>query len=115
MNFPVLKTGAVAQYPLQRVQQFSTETVHFLNGTQQRFRLFGRGLRRWAISLDSLDEQELSALLDFVDTQGSSTFPFIDPLTGDTVPQCAIATSSVDAVLTDEDHGKSMVLIEELG
>jgi hypothetical protein len=82
MSFPVLKTGAVAQYPLARSVRFSTQAVRFLDGSQQKFRLYGSGLRRWTVKLDQLDETELSALIDFVDAQGGATFSFTDPGSG---------------------------------
>jgi hypothetical protein len=114
MNFPVLKTGAVAQYPLLRGQRFSTESVRFLDGSRQNFRILASGLRRWTIRLDVLDEQELCALIDFVDAQGSDVFAFTDPETGDTVARCAIPSTQVDAVMTAEIHGQLSIVIEEL-
>lgn len=114
MTFPALRTGAFAQYPLRRGQRFSTESVRFLDGSQQKFRILAMGLRRWTISLDVLDEQELCALIDFVDAQGSDAFAFTDPATGDTVARCAIASEQVDAVMVGEIHGQSSIVIEEL-
>ena len=115
MIFPQLKTGAVAQYPLRRAQQFSTEAVRFLDGSQQKFRLFGSGMRRWVISLEALDEQELCSLIDFVDAQASGVFAFTDPITGEVVARCALATGHFDAEMTDEARGRTTILVEEIG
>ena len=71
-TFPVLKTGAVAQYPLERGVRFSTQAVRFMDGSRQRFRLYGPGLRRWTLKLDLLDEQELGAVISFVEQQTSA-------------------------------------------
>ncbi len=69
-TFPVLKTGAVAQYPLGFGVRYSTHAVRFLDGSQQKYALIGTGLRRWTISLDLLDEQELGAVIAFVEHAG---------------------------------------------
>jgi hypothetical protein len=114
MSFPVLKTGAVAQYPLGRSVRFSTQAVRFLDGSQQKFRLYGSGLRRWTVKLDQLDETELSALIDFVDAQGGETFSFTDPVSGATVANCVIGGEQFDATLTGEMTGRASIVIEEI-
>ena len=78
-SFPVLKTGAVAQYPLEYGVHFVTQSVRFMDGSQQRFRLHGTGLRRWTLKLDLLGEDELAAVMAFVEQQGSAPFAFTDP------------------------------------
>ena len=71
--FPTLRTGAVAQYPLDLAVRFQTQSVKFMDGSQQRFRLYGSGLRRWKIRLDLLDEQELAAVAAFLEQPESKT------------------------------------------
>jgi hypothetical protein len=112
--FPVLKTGAVAQYPLGREVRFSTQAVRFLDGSQQRFRLYGNGLRRWIVNLDLLDAQELSAVIAFVELQGSDVFAFTDPFTGIVSARCAISGEQFDATMKNETSGQTMVVIEEI-
>jgi hypothetical protein len=114
MTFPLLKTGAVAQYPLERAVRFSTETVKFLDGSQQRYRLYGNSLRRWVIKLELLDEQELGAVIDFVDLQESDTFAFTDPISGDTVAKCIVSGERFEALMTGEVNGHATVVIEEI-
>jgi hypothetical protein len=114
MTFPTLKTGAVAQYPLDRGVRFSTQSVRFLDGTQQKFRLYGQGLRRWSIDLNLLDEQELGALIDFVEVEGSGIFSFVDPISGDTAAQCVIASEQFDAVMNGELRGAASIVVEEI-
>jgi hypothetical protein len=113
MNFPTLKTGAVAQYPLEQSVRYSTEAVRFLDGSQQKFRLFGNGLRRWVVKLDLLDEQELSAVIDFIDQQESDSFAFTDPVSGNVIAKCVIAGEQFEAVMTGEMNGQATVVIEE--
>jgi hypothetical protein len=114
MTFPALKTGAVAQYPLERGVRFSTQAVRFLDGSQQRFRLYGNGLRRWTVKLNLLDEQELGAVIAFVEAQGSAVFAFTDPVSGTTASNCVISGEQFDAAMTSEAMGKTTVLIEEI-
>jgi hypothetical protein len=113
-TFPLLKTGAVAQYPLDRGVRFSTQAVRFMDGSQQRFRLFGTALRRWTLKLDQLDEQELASVIAFVEQQGSAVFAFTDPVTGDTVTTCAISGEQFDAIMTSEMSGQTTVVIQEI-
>ncbi len=112
--FPVLKTGAIAQYPLDSGVSYSTQAVRFMDGSQQRFRLYGAGLRRWTLKLDLLDEQELGAVIAFVEQQGSATFAFIDPVTGDNVATCMISGQQFDATMNRELDGQATVVIEEI-
>jgi hypothetical protein len=113
-TFPVLKTGAVAQYPLGRGVSFSTQAVRFMDGSQQRFRLIGVGLRRWTLKLDQLDEQELGAVIAFFEQQGSAAFAFTDPVTGDNVSTCMISGQQFDAAMNSEWSGQTTVVIEEI-
>lgn len=113
-TFPVLKTGAVAQYPLGFGMRFLTQAVRFLDGSQQKYRLIGTGLRRWTVSLDQLDEQELGAVIAFVEQQGSATFAFTDPLSGASVPNCVLSGEQFDATIKREMNGQTTVVIEEI-
>ena|ERR1035438_3581429 len=113
-TFPVLKTGAVAQYPLDRGVRFSTQAVRFMDGSRQRFRLYGTGLRQWTLKLALLDEQELGAVISFVEQQGSATFAFTDPVTGSNVATCIISGDQFDATMNREMSGQTTVIIEEI-
>jgi hypothetical protein len=113
-TFPTLKTGAVSQYPLSATSRYSTQTVQFLNGTQQTFKLFPGSLRRWIIQLDALDEQELGSFISFVETQGGAAFSFTDPATGTTVANCIISGDQAAAGMTQELSGQTHFVIEEI-
>ena len=112
--FPTLRTGAVAQYPLDRAVRFQTQSVRFMDGSRQRFRLYGSGLRRWKIRLNLLDETELAAVAAFMEQQGTAVFPFTDPVTGDQVASCVISASSYSAGMTDEMNANTDIEIEEV-
>ena len=113
-TLPTLKTGAVAQYPLTVNTSYSTQSVRFLDGSQQTFRLYPAGLRRWSVQLDALDEQELDAFISFVEVQGSEPFAFTDPVTGDLVAKCIISGQQADAGMTTEISGQIQLVIEEV-
>jgi hypothetical protein len=114
MNFPQLKTGAVAQYPLERGARFSTQAVQFLDGSRQSFRLYAGALRRWTVKLDLLDEQETAALISFADTQGGDPFAFTDPISGMTAARCVIAGERSEGAMTGEMTGQARLVIEEI-
>jgi hypothetical protein len=112
--FPPLKTGAPAQYPLERSVRFATEAIRFMDGSRQRFRLFGTGLRKWTLKLALLDEQELGAVIAFVEQQGSAPFAFTDPTTGAVASTCVISGQKFDATMTREIDGQTTIVIEEI-
>jgi hypothetical protein len=114
-TFPtLLKTGAVAQYPLSRAVSLATQSVRFLDGSQQTYQLTGAGLRSWIVSLDLLDESELSAVIAFADEIGTGTFTFTDPLTGETAAKCVVSGTQLETSLVNELHGMTMLGIEEV-
>lgn len=113
-TFPVLRTGAVAQFPLKRNVRFKTDVVRFLDGSKQRFPLAGAGLRRWVIRLELLDHQELETVIAFVEQQESSPFAFVDPLTGTSAPNCLLAGETFEASVSGEVTGLATLEIEEI-
>ena len=113
-TFPTLKTGAIAQYPLPVSTRFSTQTVQFLDGSQQTFRLYPSALRRWSVQLDALDEQELDSFVSFVEAQGGAPFSFTDPVTGQSVANCIISGDQAGAAMTQEINGQTQFVIEEV-
>lgn len=114
MSFPTLKTGAAAQYPVDYGVRFSTQAVRFMDGSQQRFRLIGIGLRRWTLKLNMLDEQELGEVIAFVEQQGSAPFAFTDPATGAVASTCVISGQQLDVTMKGELSGQTTVTIEEI-
>ncbi len=114
-NFPaLLKTGAVAQYPLTRVTSAVTESVRFLDGSRQTYPLNGTGLRRWELNLELLDEAELSAVIAFAEEIGSGTFAFTNPVTGESAAKCVLAGAELGTMLLDELRGGTTLGIEEV-
>jgi hypothetical protein len=114
-SFPVLSTGAVAQYPLSRTTSFATDVVQFLDGSQQRCIARGKKLRRWQISLSQLNDSELLALEQFFDSaQGNfGVFSFTDPLSGEVVPNCRLLNPSIATDYLAAGIGSAVLHIEE--
>jgi len=114
-TFPaLLKTGAVAQYPLTRVVSLGTQAVRFLDGSQQTYPLNGTGLRRWQLNLTLLDESEVSAVIAFAEQIGTGTFSFTNPVTGETAAKCVLTGGQLTTSLMDELHGGATLGIEEV-
>ena len=113
-SFPILKSGAVAQYPLGWGLRFTTGEVAFLDGSRQTYQLRGRAGRRWLVRLDQLGPEELNSVIDFAEAQTGETFPFVDPLSGDTIAHCVIAESGVGVGMSSEAGGHAVLAIEEV-
>ena len=113
-SFPKLRTGAVAQYPAERQTRFSTRVLEFVDGREQRFREFGRRLRRWVIRLDYLDATELGEMAAFFDQAGASApFAFIDPWDGSEHSNCVVENSEFAAELLNEWRNRTELIIRE--
>ena len=114
-TFPtLLKTGAIAQYPLGRALGLSTQSVQFLDGSRQTYQIGGAGLRRWVVSLDLLDETELSAIISFAEQTGTGTFSFTNPVTGETAAKCVFSGEQLSTSLLNELDGAVTLGIEEV-
>ncbi len=114
-DFPILKTGAVLQYPAQKAHRFSTQVLRFVDGSEQRFRDYKTPLRRWMIKLDLLDESELQALREFFRTQGGAagSFAFTDPWDGVAYPKCNLEDDEMVEDLLDDAKGKTTLSVME--
>ncbi len=112
--FPALKTGAVAQYPSERVVQFSTVVHEFVDGNEQRSAAFGTGLRRWAIRMEALDENELFRLERFFVEQGgaSGSFSFTDPWDGIVYSDCSFERDELELAFEGQS-GKASLIVKE--
>lgn len=114
-DFPVLKTGAVAQYPASKSVRFSTRVLSFLDGSEQRWREYGAPIRRWAIRLDLLDDSELTALEQFFVTQQGQLgdFSFTDPWDATEYLSCSLEVESVTLEHTEEGRSKTALVVKE--
>lgn len=114
-DFPVLKTGAVLQYPAQKETRFATQVLRFVDGSEQRFRQQQAPLRRWIVQLDLLDQSELHTLAEFFRTQagGAQRFAFTDPWDGTRYEDCHFDNSEALQELSDETKGRTSLIVRE--
>ncbi len=114
-SFPVLKTGAVAQYPSDRVRRFSTQVLRFLDGGEQRFAQFGTALKSWVIRLELLDETELARLEEFFVEQAgrAGNFSFTDPWDGTVYPRCSFDSDMISAEYRGQGNGAASIVVKE--
>ena len=114
-TFPILSTGAIAQYPLAKGTSFLVDVVPFLDGSDQRCLSRGKGLRRWVVQLSRMTELELAAVEEFFDAnQGNfGQFEFVDPFTGETIPNCRLADPKVVTEYLTVGNGSTTFSIVE--
>jgi hypothetical protein len=114
-QFPTLKTGATAQYPLQLTLNYRADVVWFLDGSEQRFRNSPSVLHQWAIALDRLDEDEMASLESFfLANQGrAGTFSFTDPWSGQVFANCSFAADDMALTFSAPLSGKTQLIIRE--
>jgi phage-related protein len=115
-DFPVLKTGAVIQYPAEKATRYSTQVLRFVDGSEQRFRDFDASLRRWTIRLDALDETELCALRNFFRTQrgAAGTFSFTDPWNSNVYDKCSLESDEMVEHLLNEGRSQTSLIVREI-
>jgi hypothetical protein len=114
-DFPILKTGAVLQYPATRAIQHSTCVLRFLDGSEQRFREYPSAIRKWAVRLDLLDECEMGRLEDFFQTQQGrlGSFSFTDPWDGTVYPSCSLEDDSIALEFEGLMRGRTTLTVRE--
>jgi len=114
-SFPTLKTSAVTQYPATKAIAFQNQVLRFLDGTEQRYRDCAGPLHQWAIRLSELDETEMAALEQFLESnQGSfGSFSFTDPWDNQTYSNCSFASDPMDSLFMEEMRGKVSVTVRE--
>ena len=110
-EFPKLKTGAVAQYPLTREIRLSTRVLPFLDGAAQRYAVMPPK-RQWRVRLEQLDEGEAARVDEFARRylQTLEPFSFVDPLDGSVYPNCVLEADWVQ-VRADSDWECRMELL----
>ncbi|HUI56697.1 MAG TPA: DUF2460 domain-containing protein [Bryobacteraceae bacterium] len=115
-TFPKLKTNAVAQYPATKTQRYQNQIVRFVDGTEQRYRDSAGPLHRWAISLDQLDEAEMTAMEQFLQAnQGQfASFAFTDPWDGTQYGTCSLSSDGMDLSSLGEMLGKTSLTVVEI-
>jgi hypothetical protein len=114
-TFPRLRTGAVAQFPAGKALEYRTEVFRFLDGTEQRYRAHKGAIRRWAVRLDLLDDEEVSRLRDFFVSRGgaSGDFEFEDPWDGTVHPKCSLEADELIVEFIGEGRARTALVVRE--
>lgn len=116
-TFPVLKTGAVMQYPAEKELVNSTEVLWFVDGSEQRIREYRGSRRRWIIRLELLDESEMAAIEEFFVSQHgrAGSFQFRDPWDGTEYPDCGFASDELPLEQEEEGRGRAVLVVQDNG
>lgn len=114
-TFPLLRSGAVSQYPMGAGTGQGVQIIRFVDGLDQRFLLQGGQLRRWEINLTRLTDSEVSAIENFFRSQSGdySVFSFPDPLSGTMVLNCRFGASEMTFDFDDVNSASSSFWIIE--
>lgn len=115
MKFPLLSSGAVAQYGSPVGFVWPAQVIRFIDGADQRFLAGGRVLRRWLIDLRLLNESEIASVEAFFSAMGGeySTFSFPDPISGTSVPNCRIGAPELITNYQDVDIAATAMWVVE--
>ncbi|MBI5280518.1 MAG: hypothetical protein HY858_02460 [Candidatus Solibacter usitatus] len=116
-QFPMLKTGAAAQYPLERESRRGVRVMRFLDGSEQRYAA-RKERRRWVVRVDQLDEREAAALSEFARRyfETLERFAFTDPADGSVHPQCVLEGERQTVLAGGEwRFGTTLVIAAEEG
>ncbi len=114
-EFPVLKTGAVAQYPSQRTIAYATTVLRFVDATEQRYREFAAPERTWVIRLSLLDDAEMTAVDEFLRAQRGELhdFAFTDPWDSTVYGSCRLIGGDSSLEYVGERRGQAALMVRE--
>ena len=103
------------QYPASYSIKYASRAVYFLDGTDQRYREYGLPLRKWAIQLSQLGDDELSLLEQFFASQEGRTgsFSFTDPWTQTEYSDCSIDDSSLELRFLADNRGEGRLIVAQ--
>lgn len=115
VDFPILSTGAITQYPSQRRTGYGNTVLRFVDGSEQRWREQGSRVHRWVLRFSLLDETEAATLARFFDAQAGRAghFSFQDPWDGTIYSDCSFEQDSLPVDFTGEGRAAAVVTIRE--
>jgi hypothetical protein len=115
LTFPLLNSGAVAQYPLPLTLQGSAQVISFIDGVDQRFIRQAKLLRAWEIQLSVLNDSEIQQVESFflaLDGQ-YETFSFPDPYSNSAVLNCRLGAPDLVSTYSGVDINSTSVWVVE--
>jgi hypothetical protein len=114
-TFPTLRTGAIAQYPLERNATILVQTHSFLDFTRQAYRDLATSKKAWTIALDLLDASEIASLKAFFEQQQGryGTFTFVDPWDSSSHANCSFSNDQFTQQQHIETQNRATLTIYE--
>lgn len=114
-DFPVLRSGAITQYPFQSAIECRTRVLRFVDGSEQRFRVSGAPAHQWAVHLDLLTEDEAAKIDEFFELQRgrNGDFRFVDPNDGKEYLHCSLDHDEWRMEQASEGRGNSVLVVKE--
>lgn len=104
-DYPRLKSGAGAQYPLREAIRYETHVTRFVDGAEQRFRQHRVPVKEWEMDLSVLDEGEAQVYRRFFEQQSGQygEFSYQDPRTGQVQVECRFLSDRCEITQADEN------------
>lgn len=114
-DFPLLKSGAVVQYPIERSLLHPSRVLRFIDGAEQSFRTQASALKRWVVTLALLDEDEQARIDAFFDQAGGrlNDFSFEDPWDSVTHASCRLESDELKEALVGEGRSTTRLVIRQ--
>lgn len=114
--FPRLKSGAVAQYPTDRLMRYDAWIGEFVDGHEQRYREASSPSKEWSLKLTNLNEVEAAAVRQlWWDVNGpTGTFSFVDPFDGTLHESCRFDQDAFEVEWVFENQAQCLVKITEV-
>lgn len=116
-EFPVLRSGALVQYPVRRGQGTVHMNVEFWGGGGQSYVRKKANALTWMLKYVGLSEEEVAYLLEFCEKHEESgmLFSFRDPIEGTLYDHCRVEPDSIEAVGDDVnsyEFGATIIRVE---
>ena len=111
--FPILQSGAVAQYPLRHSIIYPVFRHRFLDQRQQCFSVARSPRRQWQVQLSLLSERELGEIVSFLEAvRGRQiSFSFTDPHDGTVHTNCVLDGDEWGIEEIDLVNGRTTLIV----
>lgn len=116
-EFPGLKSGALVQYPVRRVQEPIGVDIAFWGGGSQTYRRKKAEARVWTMKYAGLAEDEAAELIRFCEfhIESGEPFSFRDPVTNEMQHGCVVDAASMKASALGVNAYEFEVAISQVG
>jgi len=114
-TFPSLRTGKVAQYPMERKTRLLADVQQFLNAAEQAYVDTTTARKAWRLSFTKLSDNEVATLKAFFESnQGrKGVFTFVDPWDAASYTTCSFAEDTFPQVQAEEGNNSLTLTVYE--